>query len=348
MIRLSKRVTQRIEALGFASPGIVALSDYGDNPGKGLTEFLAQNYHGTMEWLADTQERRAHPQNMWADAKAAIVLGMNYGPASDPMVTLDQSSKATISVYARNKDYHDLIKGRLKEIAALVANDTDADVKVFVDTAPLMEKPLAERAGIGWQGKHTNLVSRDFGSWLFLGVILSASELEPTPSEDDHCGSCTACLDICPTNAFPAPYKLDARKCISYLTIEHKGPVAIDLREQMGNRIYGCDDCLSVCPWNKYAQESKEIKLQARKDLNAPSLAELSQLSDTAFREMFAGSPIKRIGQKQFIRNVLYAIGNSDDKTLLPYAEMHIGSDDDVVADAAMWAANKLGGESEV
>ena len=344
MTQLSKRVVQRIEALGFAPPGIVALSDYGDRPGKGLSEFLAQNYHGSMGWLEETQERRAHPQNMWPDARSAIVLGMNYGPDSDPLVTLKQTSNATISVYARNRDYHDLIKGRLKEIAALVANDTDEDVKVFVDTAPLMEKPLAEKAGIGWQGKHTNLVSRDFGSWLFLGVILSAAELEPTPNEEDHCGSCRACLDVCPTDAFPAPYKLDARRCISYLTIEHKGPVEIKLREKMGNRIYGCDDCLSVCPWNKYAQESSEIKLQAREDLNAPSLEELSQLSDAAFRTMFAGSPIKRIGQKQFIRNVLYAIGNSDDVSLLPYAEAHMGSDDDVVAEAAMWAANRLGG----
>jgi len=334
-----------MEALGFAPPGIVALGDYGNEPGMGLREFLAQNYHGSMSWLEDTETRRAHPQNMWLEAKSAIVLGMNYGPDSDPLITLKQPSNATISVYARNRDYHDIIKGRLKEIANLVANSTNADVKVFVDTAPLMEKPLAAKAGIGWQGKHTNLVSREFGSWLFLGVILSAAELDPTDAETDHCGSCRACLDVCPTDAFPAPYKLDARKCISYLTIEHKGPVDIELREKMGNRIYGCDDCLSVCPWNKYAQASKEIKLQARDDLNAPSLAALSKLSDADFRTMFAGSPIKRIGQKQFIRNVLYAIGNSNNTDLLPSAEEYIMSEDGVVADAAVWAVARLKGD---
>jgi len=345
MTRLPTRVTKRMEALGFAPPGIVALGDYGNEPGMGLREFLAQNYHGSMSWLEDTETRRAHPQNMWLEAKSAIVLGMNYGPDSDPLITLKQPSNATISVYARNRDYHDIIKGRLKEIANLVANSTNADVKVFVDTAPLMEKPLAAKAGIGWQGKHTNLVSREFGSWLFLGVILSAAELDPTDAETDHCGSCRACLDVCPTDAFPAPYKLDARKCISYLTIEHKGPVDIELREKMGNRIYGCDDCLSVCPWNKYAQASKEIKLQARDDLNAPSLAALSKLSDADFRTMFAGSPIKRIGQKQFIRNVLYAIGNSNNTDLLPSAEEYIMSEDGVVADAAVWAVARLKGD---
>lgn len=342
MTRLPAIVTQRIQALGFAAPGIVALGDYGDKPGKGLSEFLANNYHGSMAWMDETQERRSHPQNMWLEAKSAIILGLNYGPDTDPLITLEQKSNATISVYARNRDYHDIIKGRLKEVAGLLAKSTKADVKVFVDTAPLMEKPLAEKAGIGWQGKHTNLVSREFGSWLFLGVILTAAELEPTVTETDHCGSCRACLDVCPTDAFPAPYKLDARKCISYLTIEHKGPVDIELREKMGNRIYGCDDCLAVCPWNKYAQTASEIKLQARDDLNAPSLAALSELSDAGFRTMFAGSPIKRIGQKQFIRNVLYAIGNSNDTDLLPSAEAHIGSDDAVVVEAAVWAAGRL------
>lgn len=267
---------------------------------------------------------------------------MNYGPDTDPLVTLEQGSKATISVYARNKDYHGLIKGRLKELAGLVARDTGEDVKVFVDTAPLMEKPLAEAGGLGWQGKHTNLVSRDFGSWLFLGVILSAAYLDSTPPERDHCGSCQACLDICPTQAFPAPYKLDARKCISYLTIEHKGSVDLDLREKMGNRIYGCDDCLAVCPWNKYARQSTELKLAAKPDLNAPDLAQLAGLTDAEFRSRFSGSPIKRIGRDQFIRNVIYAIGNSADPALKGSLKPHITSKNPVIKEAALWAANRL------
>jgi len=345
MSHLPAIVTQRIKALGFTPPGIVDLEAYGDEAGTGLSQFLASNYHGSMAWLEETKNRRAHPQNMWPEAKSAIVLGMNYGPESDPLITLEQKSNAAISVYARNRDYHDIIKGRLKEIAGLIAKATKENVKVFVDTAPLMEKPLAEKAGIGWQGKHTNLVSREFGSWLFLGVILTSAELEPSEPETDHCGSCRACLDICPTEAFPSAYRLDARKCISYLTIEHKGPVDLELRGKMGNRIYGCDDCLAVCPWNKYAQASKEIKLKARDEFNAPSLSVLSEFSDTAFRKKFAGSPIKRIGQKQFIRNVLYAIGNSNDTDLLPFAEAHIRSNNETIADAAIWAVRRLKGE---
>jgi len=297
-----------------------------------------------MEWLAETYERRAHPEQLWPEAKSAIGLGYNYGPDTDPLVTLDQRDKATISVYARNKDYHDLIKGKLKELAGLVARDTSEDVKVFVDTAPLMEKPLAAQAGIGWQGKHTNLVSREYGSWLFLGVILSAAELAANVAEIDHCGSCTSCLDICPTNAFPAPYKLDARLCISYLTIEHKGPVEENLREKLGNRIYGCDDCLAVCPWNKFASDASDIKLQARADLNAPDLKDLSHLDDQAFRDKFSGSPIKRIGRDRFIRNVLYAIGNSQDQTLIDCVEPHLCASDPVIKDAAEWALRRLSG----
>jgi epoxyqueuosine reductase len=247
-----------------------------------------------------------------------------------------------ISVYARGRDYHDLIKGRLKEIAGLIARDSGEDVKVFVDTAPLMEKPLAALAGLGWQGKHTNLVSREYGSWLFLGVILSAAEWSPSGAEIDHCGSCRACLDICPTQAFPAPYEIDARKCISYLTIEHKGAVELSLREKMGNRIYGCDDCLAVCPWNKFARSGREMKLAAREDLVRPSLAALSQLSEAEFRTRFSGSPIKRIGRDQFIRNVLYAIGNSGKAQLAPYARAHIHSENAVVKDAALWALGRL------
>lgn len=342
MAALSRAVLKRCDSLGFTAPHIVDLETYGSESGKGLREYLAKHHHGTMAWLSETEERRNHPQNLWSEARSAIVLGLNYGPETDPLVTLENPEKATISVYARNRDYHDIIKGRLKELGGLIARDTDEDIKVFVDTAPLMEKPLAAMSGLGWQGKHTNLVSREFGSWLFLGVILSAAKLNPTPPEIDHCGSCRACLDICPTNAFPAPYKLDARKCISYLTIEHKGPIDEDLRSKMGNRIYGCDDCLAVCPWNKFAQEASEIKLQAREDLNAPDLARLATLSDKDFRTHFSGSPIKRIGRDQFIRNVLYAIGNSGQIGLKPSALAHSTSKNVVIKDAADWALRQL------
>ena len=342
MAALSRAVLKRCDALGFTAPHIVDLETYGTQAGQGLRDYIAKHHHGTMAWLSETEERRNHPQNLWAEAKSAIVLGLNYGPETDPLVTLSYPEKATISVYARNRDYHDIIKGRLKELGGLIARDTGKDIKVFVDTAPLMEKPLAAMSGLGWQGKHTNLVSRDFGSWLFLGVILSAVKLDPTPPEIDHCGSCTACLDICPTDAFPSAYKLDARKCISYLTIEHKGPVDEDLRAKMGNRIYGCDDCLAVCPWNKFAQEASEIKLKAREDLNAPDLAALARLTDTEFRRHFSGSPIKRIGRDQFIRNVLYAIGNSGRADLSPAAKKHLNSENPVVKEAAKWALGRL------
>jgi epoxyqueuosine reductase len=333
---------ERAVRLGFTKPHIVDLECFGTDAGQGLREFLAKHHHGTMAWLSETEERRNHPQNLWAEAKSAIVLGLNYGPNTDPWVTLDYPEKATISVYARNRDYHDIIKGRLKEIGGLIARDTGTDIKVFVDTAPLMEKPLAAMSGLGWQGKHTNLVSREFGSWLFLGVILSAAKLEATPPEIDHCGSCRACLDICPTSAFPSAYQLDARKCISYLTIEHKGPVDEKLRAKMGNRIYGCDDCLAVCPWNKFAQEASEIKLKAREDLNAPDLAALAALSEAEFRRHFSGSPIKRIGRDQFIRNVLYAIGNSGRSDLISAAQPHSTSENSVVKEAAQWAITQL------
>ena len=342
MAALSRAVLKRCDALGFTAPHIVDLETYGTQAGQGLRDYIAKHHHGTMAWLSETEERRNHPQNLWAEAKSAIVLGLNYGPETDPLVTLSYPEKATISVYARNRDYHDIIKGRLKELGGLIARDTGKDIKVFVDTAPLMEKPLAAMSGLGWQGKHTNLVSRDFGSWLFLGVILSAAKLDPTPPGIDHCGSCTACLDICPTDAFPSAYKLDARKCISYLTIEHKGPVDEDLRAKMGNRIYGCDDCLAVCPWNKFAQEASEIKLKAREDLNAPDLAALARLTDTEFRRHFSGSPIKRIGRDQFIRNVLYAIGNSGRADLSPAAKKHLNSENPVVKEAAKWALGRL------
>lgn len=333
-----KALLERAVKLGFTTPHIVDLENLGPEAGKGLDSAIKLKHHATMSWLAETALRRSHPKNLWPEAQSAILLGMNYGPETDPLETLAHAELATISVYARGRDYHDLIKGRLKELAGILARDTDADVKVFVDTAPLMEKPLAMAGGLGWQGKHTNLVNRDYGSWLFLGVILSAAKLEATPAELDHCGSCRACLDICPTDAFPKPYQLDARRCISYLTIEHKGPIDVSLRSKMGNRIYGCDDCLAVCPWNKFAKIGQETKLKARDDLNAPALSELAQLGETNFRQKFSGSPIKRIGWKRFLRNVLYAIGNSHDPSFIPIIQPYIKADDPTIQDAANWA----------
>jgi epoxyqueuosine reductase len=278
-----------------------------------LKHWLDDGHHGTMEWMAEHKDRRASPQALWPEARSVIMLGLNYGPDEDPLLTLDQSTNGTISVYARHRDYHDVIKGRLKQLAQKLAVRTGGGVKVFVDTAPLMEKPLAQAAGLGWQGKHSVLVSRDLGNWLFLGAILTTLDLPPDEPETDHCGSCRRCLDVCPTNAFPAPYVLDSRRCISYLTIEHKGPIDRDLRPLMGNRIYGCDDCLAVCPWNKFAETAREAKLQARDDLKAPPLVDLLGLDDTAFRNKFTGSPIKRTGRDRFIRNVLIAAGNAGD-----------------------------------
>ena len=337
-----KALTKRATALGFTRPHIAELSAFGPQAGAGLKSAIAAGHHGSMAWLAETEFRRAHPQNLWPEAKSAVILGMNYGPDSDPTLTLNDPEVGTISVYARGRDYHDVMKGRLKELAGLLVRDTGEEVKVFVDTAPLMEKPLAMAAGLGWQGKHTNLVSREFGSWLFIGSILSAAKLTPTPPELDHCGSCRACLDVCPIDAFPAPYQLDARRCISYLTIEHAGPVDESLRSKMGNHIYGCDDCLAACPWNKFAQIGRETKLAAREDLNAPKLSELAALGETEFRKRFSGSPIKRIGWPRFLRNVLYAIGNSGELALKPVADAHIAHEDKVVADAAQWAAAQL------
>ena len=342
-MQLPASVAKRARSLGFTEPHVARLADFGDTPGQHLREFVARGRHASMDWMEATLERRAHPQALWPEARSAVVLGLNYGPDTDPLQTLEQTERATISVYARNRDYHDVIKGRLKEVAGLLARDTGADVKVFVDTAPLMEKPLAQLAGLGWQGKHTNLLSRDWGNWLFLGTILSAADLDPTPLEVDHCGSCTACLKACPTDAFPAPYQLDANRCISYLTIEHHGPVEETLRAKMGNRIYGCDDCLAVCPWNKFAQAGREAKLAARDDLNAPALRDLVALGEAGFRKHFAGSPIKRIGWPRFLRNVLYAIGNSDSPALRDVAVGCLENEDATVRDAARWAADRLG-----
>lgn len=314
--------------------------------GERLRAWLADGAQGEMEWMAETVERRADPKVLWPEARSVIMLGVNYGPAVDPRAALTQRDGAAISVYARHRDYHDLIKGRLKELAAfLLKRAGDGDVKVFVDTAPVMEKPLAQLAGLGWQGKHTNLVSRDFGSWLFLGAIFTTINLAPDASENDHCGQCRACLDICPTQAFPAPYRLDARRCISYLTIEHKGPIPHAFRTAIGNRIYGCDDCLAACPWNKFAQVTREAKLVARDDLDAPPLVLLAQLDDAAFRAFFAGSPIKRIGRARFLRNVLIAIGNSETPGLAMAAERLLDDPAPIIRGAAVWALARLAPE---
>jgi epoxyqueuosine reductase len=307
-----------------------------------LGRFIADGHHADMAWLADTADRRGSPRGLWPEVRSVVMLGLNYGPDSDPLAVLARRDRAAISVYARNRDYHDLVKGRLKTVASRFAARTGSDVKVFVDTAPLMEKPLAEAAGLGWQGKHTNLVSREFGSWLFLGAILTEAELPPDPPETDHCGSCRACLDICPTDAFPAPYRLDARRCISYLTIENKGQIPREFRKAIGNRIYGCDDCLAICPWNKYAKTTREAKLAARADLDAPPLADLAGLDDAAFRAHFSGSPIKRIGRDRFLRNVMIAAGNSGSAGLVPLVEERLGDDSPLVRGAAIWALAAL------
>ncbi len=305
-----------------------------------LRAFLDNGYHGDMDWMARDPERRADPAELWEQVQSVIMLGMNYAPAENPLPDLRARDRGVISVYAQRRDYHDVIKKKLKNLARWVVAQVDADVKVFVDTAPVMEKPLAEAAGIGWQGKHTNLVSRDFGSWLFLGSIFTTAALPADAPETDHCGACQACVDICPTKAFPAPYKLDARRCISYLTIEHKGTIPVEFRAAMGNHIYGCDDCLAVCPWNKFAQTAREAKLAVRADLKLPDLEMLVQFDDPAFREYFSGSPIKRTGRDRFVRNVLIAVGNMETISATMQARIEASLDDDAPAVRAMavWA----------
>ncbi len=324
------------DAFGIARPNSIPLAR------ERLEHFLSEGAHGDMEWMESTQQRRGDPQALWPDARSVVMLGMNYGPDTDPRAILEERTRGAISVYAQGDDYHEIIKPRLKSVARWLIAQGGGDVKVFVDTAAVMEKPLGEQTGLGWQGKHTNLVSRDFGSWLFLGAIFSTLELPADDAGEDNCGSCRACLDVCPTSAFPAPYRLDARRCISYLTIEHKGPIPLELRPLIGNRIYGCDDCLAVCPWNKFAQSSREAKLAAREALRAPTLAELSRLDDAQFRAMFSKSPVKRIGRDRFIRNVAIAIGNSGDSALRVEAERLRGDASEVVRDAADWAVNEL------
>lgn len=312
-----------------------------------LAEFVADGFHGSMDWIAETLERRGEPAALWPEVRSIIVLAMNYGPDRDPREVLAKRDRGAVSVYAQNRDYHDVMKGRLKQIAGKIVARAGGDVKVFVDTAPVMEKPLAEAAGLGWQGKHTNLVSREHGSWLFLGTIFTTAELAPDRAEIDHCGSCRACLDACPTDAFPAPYRLDARRCISYLTIENKGPIPHEFRDKIGNRIYGCDDCLAVCPWNKFARAASEAKLAARDDLREPTLAELLQLDDAAFRAFFSGSPIKRIGRDRFIRNVLIAAGNSGDISLAGAVRGLLEDVSPLVRGASIWALARLVSDAE-
>nr|WP_325264107.1 tRNA epoxyqueuosine(34) reductase QueG [uncultured Rhizobium sp.] len=312
-----------------------------------LTTFLSDEHHGTMDWMAETRERRGDPKALWSEVRSIVMFAMNYGPDEDPRGILEKPDKAAISVYARNRDYHDVIKGRLKEIATRFAARAGKDVKVFVDTAPVMEKPLGEAAGIGWQGKHTNLVSRTHGSWLFLGSLFTTADLAFDEAERDYCGSCRACLDACPTAAFPAPYRLDARRCISYLTIEHKGPIAPEFRSLIGNRIYGCDDCLAACPWNKFAASASEMKLKAREDLKEPSIAFLLTLDDPAFRTFFSGSPVKRIGRDRFVRNVLIAAGNSGDRSFVDQCRRLSVDASPTVRGMAIWALKRLMSEAE-
>ena len=307
-----------------------------------LAAFIAAGHHGEMGWMAERAEQRSQPRALWGEARSVIALGLSYAPEGDALATLGLMERGNISVYARGRDYHDVVKGMLKHLAQFVAARFGPEVKVFVDTAPVMEKPLAQQAGLGWQGKHTNLVSRTDGSWLFLGEIYTTLELIPDEAHADRCGTCTRCLSVCPTDAFPAPYRLDATRCISYLTIEHAGPIPHALRPLMGNRIYGCDDCLAVCPWNRFAQAGRVAKLRAREDLTAPLLADLAAMDDAAFRARFAGSPIKRIGRARFVRNVLIAIGNSGAPALGAAARALTGDADPVVAEAAQWAAGRL------
>lgn len=343
---LRKNITAKALESGFDVVQITK-PDAIPEAGLRLKEFIAAGHHGDMDWMETTFERRSSPEALWPDVRSIIVLGMNYGPETDPLKALEEKDKAVISVYARGGDYHDLVKKRLKNIARWIHAEHNAEVKVFVDTAPVMEKPLAQAAGLGWMGKHTNLVTKSHGSWLFLGSIFTTLEIEPDEAEVDHCGSCSACLDICPTRAFPAPYQIDARRCISYLTIEYKGHIPVEFRKPMGNRIYGCDDCLAVCPWNKFAQIGAQAKLKARAEFNAPDLSALVELDDSAFRAKFAGSPIKRTGRDRFIRNVLIAVGNSGSKELAHKAENLLDDPSPVVRASAIWALRQLLHNSE-
>jgi epoxyqueuosine reductase len=340
--KLRQDLENEARSLGFCAFGI-ASADAAPLSGERLRQWLGSGEHGDMIWMEETADRRASPAGLWPEVRSVIALGMSYAPAGDPLALADRPELGRISVYAQGSDYHDLIKKRLKALARWLVAAAKCDLKVFVDTAPVMEKPLAEAAGLGWQGKHTNLVSRSDGSWLFLGAIYTDLALEPDAPHGVHCGSCSACLDICPTDAFPAPYRLDARRCISYLTIEHKGPIPLEFREAIGNRIYGCDDCLAVCPWNRFADAARANQaFLPRAGLAEPALADLLALDDTAFRALFAGSPIKRIGRNRMVRNAAIAAGNSGGAELVPVLERLIADEDPVVAEAAAWALGRL------
>jgi epoxyqueuosine reductase len=340
---LKRLVLAEARAAGFVVARVTAPSAIGPAVAERLAAFLREGRHGDMDWMASTADRRRHPLALWPEARSIVMLGMSYAPEDDPLAVLAERSRGAISCYAQSRDYHDVVKAGLKRVAGALQRASGAEVKVFVDTAPLMEKPLAEAAGLGWQGKHTNLVSREHGSWLFLGAILTTAELEPDAPEADHCGSCRRCLDVCPTNAFPTPYQLDPRRCISYLTIEHRGHIAPELRKPMGNRVFGCDDCLAVCPWNKFAAAARETKLQAREAVRSPPLAELLALDDAAFRARFAGTPVKRTGRDRVVRNALIAAGNSNDASLLPAVEGLLDDASPLVRAMAVWALQQLG-----
>jgi epoxyqueuosine reductase len=341
---LKERLTERALLEGFGKVGVTQPGAIPQAAAR-LDAFVDAGRHGQMGWMAERMAWRGDPAALWPEARSVIMLAEMYTPQHDPMAVIGRADRGAISVYAQARDYHDVVKKRLKRLGRWLLEQAPGEqIKVFVDTAPVMEKPLAAAAGLGWQGKHTNLVSRDLGSWFFLGAIFTTVELDADDPEPENCGSCRACLDVCPTDAFPAPFQLDARRCISYLTVEHHGPVDEELRGLLGNRIYGCDDCLAACPWNKFAVAASEVKYQAREDLLAPKLAELAVLDDAGFRAMFSGNPVKRIGRNRFVRNVLYAIGNSGDGALLPVAQALVDDADAAVADAARWAAVRLSG----
>lgn len=333
--------------LGLDAVGVARLTSDAHLPVR-LAHFLTEKRHGDMDWMETHADRRGDPLRLWPEAKSAVVFGQSYAPPTNPLEALDRRSNAAISVYAKGRDYHDVLKKRIKSLARTFAEQSGADVKVFVDTAPLMEKPLAAKAGLGWQGKHTVLVSREHGDWLFLGVMLTTAELHPDTEMADHCGSCSRCLDICPTNAFPAPYQLDARRCIAYLTIEHKGHIAPEFRAAIGNRVFGCDDCAAVCPWNKFAGAATEIKYAARPETDNPPLAELLTLDDAAFRMRFAGTPIKRTGRDRIVRNTLIAAGNSGDRSLLSHIEPLLADESPLVRAMAVWATRRLADPNEL
>jgi len=340
-LTLKQRIAQQAKDLGFEAVRFTG-AEAPQGSGAALATFLAKGRHGDMAWLAANADRRKAPRAIWPQVKTIIMLGLSYAPECDPLAALAERSRGAISVYAQGEDYHDIIKSKLKTLASRVQELGQSEVKIFVDTAPVMEKPIAAKAGLGWQGKHTNLVSREFGSWLFLGSIFTTAEIEPDAPEQDHCGACRRCLDVCPTKAFVAPYQLDARACISYLTIEHKGHIGSEYRERMGNRVFGCDDCLAVCPWNKFAKGARKVKLSVRAESDNPPLAELLSLDDAAFRARFRGTVVKRTGRDRFLRNVLIATGNSGDKTLLPQIEGHLGDASPLVRAMAVWALSCL------